>query len=264
MVNRRKRDLNILILALAGIVILNVLSSFFFGRIDFTAEKRYTLSEITKTILADMDDEVQVTVYLEGDFPAGFKRLRNSTADLLRDFKTYSNANLKFDFVNPLAGDQKSQEEAREIERIRMGTYVERAWDDTDEFNAKILEEGRRQDLDTVRSEWAAARTKARAEWSALDEVVPPDPREALDRLLAPLVALAGLALDDMTQDDGWLLLVLGRRLERLQFLATLVSQRLTASTLECKCKPWYQLHNSLQQLAVGKRTTMKTGQTTT
>jgi|JI6StandDraft_1071083.scaffolds.fasta_scaffold11850_2 ABC-2 type transport system permease protein len=115
MVNRRKRDLNILILALAGIVILNVLSSFFFGRIDFTAEKRYTLSEITKTILADMDDEVQVTVYLEGDFPAGFKRLRNSTADLLRDFKTYSNANLKFDFVNPLAGDQKSQEEAYQL-----------------------------------------------------------------------------------------------------------------------------------------------------
>ncbi|OYX95541.1 MAG: gliding motility-associated ABC transporter substrate-binding protein GldG, partial [Sphingobacteriia bacterium 35-40-5] len=115
MVNRRKRDLNILILVLAGIVILNVLSSFFFTRIDFTAEKRYTLSEITKTILADLDDEVQVTVYLEGEFPAGFKRLRNSTADLLRDFKSYSNVNLKFDFVNPLAGDQKSQEEAYQL-----------------------------------------------------------------------------------------------------------------------------------------------------
>jgi len=115
MVNRRKRDLNILILAFAGIVILNVLSSFFFGRIDFTAEKRYTLSDITKTILADLDDEVQVTVYLEGDFPAGFKRLRNSTADLLRDFKTYSNATLKFDFVNPLSGDKKSKEEAYKL-----------------------------------------------------------------------------------------------------------------------------------------------------
>jgi len=115
MVNRRKHDLNILILAIAGIVILNVFSSFFFGRIDFTAEKRYTLSAITKTILADLDNEVQVTVYLEGDFPAGFKRLRNSTADLLRDFKSYSNGNLKFDFVNPLSGDQKSQEEAYQL-----------------------------------------------------------------------------------------------------------------------------------------------------
>jgi len=115
MVNRRKRDLNILILAIAGIVILNVLSSFFFTRIDFTSEKRYTLSDITKTILSDLDDDVQVTVYLEGEFPAGFKRLRNSTADLLRDFKTYSNANLKFDFVNPLSGDQKSQEDAYQL-----------------------------------------------------------------------------------------------------------------------------------------------------
>ncbi|MDO8994313.1 MAG: gliding motility-associated ABC transporter substrate-binding protein GldG, partial [Daejeonella sp.] len=115
MVNRRKRDLNNLVLAIAGIVILNVLSSFFFTRIDFTAEKRYTLSDITKTILADLDDAVQITVYLEGEFPAGFKRLRNSTADLLRDFKTYSNANLKFDFVNPLSGDQKSQEDVYQL-----------------------------------------------------------------------------------------------------------------------------------------------------
>jgi ABC-2 type transport system permease protein len=82
MVNRRKRDLNVMILAIAGIVILNVFSSFFFSRIDFTAEKRFTLSEITKTILKDLDDDVQITVYLEGDFPGGFKRLRNSTEDI--------------------------------------------------------------------------------------------------------------------------------------------------------------------------------------
>ncbi len=115
MVNRRKQDLNILILAIAGIVMLNVLSSFFFTRIDFTAERRFTLSDISKTILADLDEEVQVTVYLEGEFPAGFRRLRNSSNDLLLDFKAYSNGNLRFDFVNPLTGDQKSQEEAYQL-----------------------------------------------------------------------------------------------------------------------------------------------------
>jgi ABC-2 type transport system permease protein len=115
MVNRRKKDLNGMILAIVGIILLNVLSSFFFSRIDFTAEKRYTLSDITKTILKGLDDDVQITVYLEGDFPAGFKRLRNSTEDMLRDFKSYSNSNLKFDFVNPLSGEQKSQEEAYQL-----------------------------------------------------------------------------------------------------------------------------------------------------
>jgi uncharacterized circularly permuted ATP-grasp superfamily protein/uncharacterized alpha-E superfamily protein len=55
------------------------------------------------------------------------------------------------------------------------------------------------------------------------------DPRETLDALLLSLSALAGFALDDMTQDDGWRLLMLGRRLERLQFFAELLSLRLAS-----------------------------------
>src|SRR5580698_1078951 len=55
------------------------------------------------------------------------------------------------------------------------------------------------------------------------------DPLESLDRLLVSLTALCGFALDDMTQDDGWRMLMLGRRLERIQFLAGLVAARLLA-----------------------------------
>jgi uncharacterized circularly permuted ATP-grasp superfamily protein/uncharacterized alpha-E superfamily protein len=53
------------------------------------------------------------------------------------------------------------------------------------------------------------------------------EPLEALDALLVALSALSGFALDDMTQDDGWRLLMLGRRLERVQFLAGLLADRL-------------------------------------
>jgi ABC-2 type transport system permease protein len=112
MVNRRKKDLTRLAIFIAGIILLNFVATLFFTRFDFTAEKRYTLSPITKSILAELQDQVQITVYLEGDFPAGFKRLRNSTSDLLRDFDSYADGKLQFDFVNPITGDQKSQEEA--------------------------------------------------------------------------------------------------------------------------------------------------------
>lgn len=81
---------------------------------------------------------------------------------------------------------------------------------------------------------WSAIGTLQREQTETLPgprDTLPPDPREALDRMLAPIVALAGHALDDMTQDDGWLLLMLGRRLERLQFLAGLLAQRLTQPT---------------------------------
>ncbi|MGH8230769.1 MAG: circularly permuted type 2 ATP-grasp protein [Steroidobacteraceae bacterium] len=55
----------------------------------------------------------------------------------------------------------------------------------------------------------------------------PADPLATLDRLLVSLTALCGFALDDMTQDDGWRMLMLGRRLERIQFLAGLLAERL-------------------------------------
>ena len=53
------------------------------------------------------------------------------------------------------------------------------------------------------------------------------DPREILDSLLLSLAGLAGFAMDDMTQNDGWQLMMIGRRLERLQFLSELLHHRL-------------------------------------
>lgn len=48
-----------------------------------------------------------------------------------------------------------------------------------------------------------------------------------VDRLLMSLSALSGFALDDMTQDNSWRFLMIGRRLERLQFLADMIAQLL-------------------------------------
>lgn len=43
---------------------------------------------------------------------------------------------------------------------------------------------------------------------------------DLLNRVLLATSALAGFAFDDMTRDDGWRFLVVGRRIERLQFVA--------------------------------------------
>jgi uncharacterized circularly permuted ATP-grasp superfamily protein/uncharacterized alpha-E superfamily protein len=51
------------------------------------------------------------------------------------------------------------------------------------------------------------------------------EPVETLDRLLVSLTSLSGFALDDMTQDDGWRMLMLGRRLERVLFLCELLER---------------------------------------
>lgn len=52
----------------------------------------------------------------------------------------------------------------------------------------------------------------------------PADALSFLDRLLMSQSALAGFALDNMTQDNSWRFLMIGRRLERLQFLTDVIA----------------------------------------
>ncbi|MBO4599429.1 MAG: gliding motility-associated ABC transporter substrate-binding protein GldG [Bacteroidales bacterium] len=87
----------------AGILIvifLNVIGYYLFGRLDLTAEKRYTLSKSTKNLLKKIDEPVLYRVYLEGEFPADFKRLQNETKEMLNQFRAY-NKNIQYEFVNP-------------------------------------------------------------------------------------------------------------------------------------------------------------------
>lgn len=88
---------------IAIVLVLNIISTFLFTRIDFTKEKRYSLSEASKSIAKDLNDIVLFKIYLEGDFPSGFKRLRNSTKELLDEFRAYSGGNIQYEFINPSA-----------------------------------------------------------------------------------------------------------------------------------------------------------------
>jgi uncharacterized circularly permuted ATP-grasp superfamily protein/uncharacterized alpha-E superfamily protein len=56
------------------------------------------------------------------------------------------------------------------------------------------------------------------------------NPREALERLLVALAAMRGFASEDMTRDEGWRLMRLGRRIERLQSVATLLALQLESA----------------------------------
>jgi uncharacterized circularly permuted ATP-grasp superfamily protein/uncharacterized alpha-E superfamily protein len=95
---------------------------------------------------------------------------------------------------------------------------------------------------DVRRLAWCASQVRSRLSasyWRAVNDMqrrlqdsvaAKEDPRTSLDQLLLSLAALAGFAFDDMTQDEGWRLLRVGRRLERLQFAAGLLAQHLASS----------------------------------
>lgn len=96
----KKSQIISFLVTLVIIVVVNVIGSFVFTRFDLTSEKRYTLSNTTKEILGDLNDYVYFKVYLEGDFPAGFKKLRRETKEMLDEFRAYSKY-IDYEFINP-------------------------------------------------------------------------------------------------------------------------------------------------------------------
>ena len=90
-----------LLITIVVLVAINWLASLYHTRIDFTNEKRFTLSSPTKKILKKLDDAVQVDVFLKGEFPSGFKKLANSTSEILQEFKEVAGKKLQYNFISP-------------------------------------------------------------------------------------------------------------------------------------------------------------------
>jgi gliding-associated putative ABC transporter substrate-binding component GldG len=90
-----------ILLVIVLLVVINWLASTFHTRVDFTNEKRFTLSNSTKAILQKLDAPVDITVLLTGDIKSEFKKLSASTKELLENFKNYGGNNIQYRFELP-------------------------------------------------------------------------------------------------------------------------------------------------------------------
>ena len=95
--NKKIKNISILII---GLIVLNVINQSLYKRLDLTADKRYTLSETTKSILSKVKKPLFITVYLEGDFPSEFKRLQVETRQYLEELSA-EKSNIIIHFENP-------------------------------------------------------------------------------------------------------------------------------------------------------------------
>jgi ABC-2 type transport system permease protein len=80
---------------------INFLANIFHTRVDLTREKRYTLSPATKKLVKNLDEVVDIEVFLKGEFPSGFRKLANTTREFLRVLKENNSSKIRFRFVAP-------------------------------------------------------------------------------------------------------------------------------------------------------------------
>ncbi len=96
------------LLLLLILVAVNWVGQDYYARIDLTSDRRFSLAPESVRILKELPEDIQITVYLKGDFPAGFKQLQKETKEMLDEFAARS-SHIHYRFVNPSASDDPKQ-----------------------------------------------------------------------------------------------------------------------------------------------------------
>ena len=104
---------------LIGVLLINFISSKIYKRFDLTEDNRYTLSNSSLSIINKVEDIITIKVYLQGNFPAEFKRLQTETKQHLEELKAL-NKNIRFRFVNPSGIGQELINKGLEPSRLQI------------------------------------------------------------------------------------------------------------------------------------------------
>jgi ABC-2 type transport system permease protein len=100
-------------IVIAAVILLNIISSFLYKRIDMTEDKRYSLSAGTISFLENPDNfqnRLSLKIYFDGKLPAELKHFRNSIEDKLKEFKQYAGDRIEYQFIDPNVGSENEQQ----------------------------------------------------------------------------------------------------------------------------------------------------------
>ena len=111
---KSKKNITIFILLVIGVIVLvNYLSNQFFFRLDFTEDKRFTLSQATKDILKNLDEPVTITAYFSSNLPPQLEQVKRDFRDMLTEYSNRSKGMVAYEFIDPLKDDQAKNQAAR-------------------------------------------------------------------------------------------------------------------------------------------------------
>lgn len=96
-----RRELKLGAGVLAIVVLLVIIGGQLFFRLDLTAEKRYSITAVSKQLVNELDQPIHLTLYLDGELPAGFRRLQKSVQEKIADYNAYSSQPINLTVMDP-------------------------------------------------------------------------------------------------------------------------------------------------------------------
>lgn len=108
---RRRENRKAILVQFSLFALLIAASWLWFVRFDLTEERRYTLSNYSKSTLSQVQSPITITVYLDGELNAGFTRLRNGVGELIDESNIYAASPIRYQYVDPTASTSKEVRE---------------------------------------------------------------------------------------------------------------------------------------------------------
>lgn len=100
-------------LIIVGVVFLiNLFAQQLFVRFDLTENERYSISDVTRDILADIDEPITVKVYFSENFPRQLISVKQYVLDMLNEYRAYAGSALEYEFIPVSGDDQELEQEA--------------------------------------------------------------------------------------------------------------------------------------------------------
>jgi ABC-2 type transport system permease protein len=69
--------------------------------LDLTVEKQYSITNVSKKLVENLEKPVNITLYLDGELPAGFRKLKKSIQEKIADYNAYSSKLINLTVVDP-------------------------------------------------------------------------------------------------------------------------------------------------------------------
>ncbi len=108
----KKKIITSVLLIFAILLLVNLLASKFFVRLDFTADKEFTLSDATENILNNLNGPVTITAYFSQNLPPNIAQVRADFKDMLIEYNNSSGGKILYNFVDPNK-DQQTEMDAQ-------------------------------------------------------------------------------------------------------------------------------------------------------
>jgi len=88
-------------------------------RLDWTADKIYTLSDGTKRLSRSLTDRLEVTAYFSEDLPPPFNATERYVRDILAEYESAAQGNMIVTFISPDTEDEKEQAQEDGVQLVR-------------------------------------------------------------------------------------------------------------------------------------------------